>query len=393
MNDSNLSIAVVVRQFSPHGGLELYAHKLIEGLLERGYNITVICQKIESDLNHEKLKVVSWGAETGRAKWQRLRRQEAQATEALVRHGPFDLVHSQHCPVEGADVVTFHNHTVRRLDQVGKWWEAGLNRIKREVVMAYKMRYEQDERLCRKAKCLIFPASVMKEDFYSVYPFLAQEKVPFVLAHPGASMHRQEPRAPQSAEEQRDFCFLFVGRGYRKKGLDILLAACSRLVKEGRRFKLKIAGMSAKKLDEMRLQVLNLNNTVEYLGFQKDMDSVYSAADVIVLPSRVEPFGMAPVQAMQHGIIPIVSRVSGVAEVLSHQQDALLLDDHLSDAELAQHMARIMDDTGLRAKLSMAARLSTGRLSWQQTLDRTLEAFGVALAAKSESEELSRQKR
>lgn len=382
MIGSTLPIATVVREFSPHGGLELYAHKIIEALLDRGLKITVICESNKSDLQHQNLNIVTWGPQAKGPKWQRLETQHKQATQAVLQHGPFELVHSQHCPVSGADVVTFHNHTVERLDHVGIWWESGLNRLKRQTVPAYKLRFQQDEELCRVASCLIFPAEVMRKDYWDVYPFLAQENRPYVLAHPGASLN-QNNKVTKVSNEQ--FSFLFVGRGYRKKGLDVLLQACARLVRDGRQFKLRIAGMSGKPLDEMRMKLLNLSQTVEYLGFQKDMNAVYATADAIILPSRVEPFGMAPIQAMQHGIVPIVSRVCGVAEVLSHQQDALLLNDHLSAAELAQHMARLMDDDGLRMKLSNAAKLSTGRLSWQQTVDRTLEAYGVALASKAKA--------
>ncbi len=84
------------------------------------------------------------------------------------------------------------------------------------------------------------------------------------------------------------------------------------------------------------------------------MPSIKKASSII-LPSRIEPFGMAPIEGMLRGLVPIVSRICGVAEVLKDESDALILEDHLKVQELAALMEKLIDNAELTKKLSTAA--------------------------------------
>ncbi|MBY0545775.1 MAG: glycosyltransferase family 4 protein [Candidatus Obscuribacterales bacterium] len=380
-----IRIAMVMRQFSTAGGLELYAHKLIERLLEQNVHVTVVCEKNESALQSADLAVVQFKVKKGGNKSERLQNLYDAASAALKNAGAFDVVHSQHCPVDGADVVTFHNHTTSRLSIVGLDWERVLNDCKRVLVPAYRLRNHFDELLCRKATCLVFPADVMQKDFYEAFPFLKVQNKPHVIAHPGADLAVETSAVRGIARESTassTFNFLFVGRGFRKKGLDVLLEACKILKSRERDFRLSIAGLNEKFADRLRLGRLGLKESVCYLGFCKNMDEVYGRSQVLVLPSRVEPFGMAPVQAMQRGLVPIVSRVCGVAEVLKSGHDSLLLENHLSAAELANCMERLMDDDILRDRLSRNAVETARAVSWDVTAERTLAAYKLVRSLK-----------
>jgi glycosyltransferase involved in cell wall biosynthesis len=389
---SKLKIAMLVRQFSVHGGLELYAHKVVEGLLSEGVAVTVVCQERASDFQDSNLDFRMIEAPPSHcSKRARLEQLFRSANQALCGLADFDLIHSQHCPTTNADVVTFHNHSTSRLSKAGLWWEGVLNSNKRRFIPAYRLRDRHDELLLRRAYCLIFPAEVMKDDFFSAFSFLeGPPPKPYVVAHPGASMNNAGASVndalvlpPQPEAKDGPFNFLFVGRGFRKKGLDILLTACCILKqKKAPVFRLLIAGLSAKPLDKMRLRLLGLKDCVEYLGFQKDMDAVYARARSIILPSRVEPFGMAPVQAMQRGVVPIVSRVAGVAEVLADSQDSLILNDHLDAGELADLMAKIMNEPELLKKLSQNGLVAAQRVNWQHTVAQTMKAYEIALKLK-----------
>lgn len=382
-------IAMLMRQFSAHGGLELYAHKVVEGLLDSGIAVTVVCQERDSDFSHRQLdfKAIESAPKTKnkRVKLEHLFRSGNETLQELTE---VDLIHSQHCPSAHCDVVTFHNHTTARLSKVGLWWEVLLNEKKRKIIPAYRLREKQDEILCRRAHSLIFPAEVMKEDFFQNFPFLeGPPPKPYVVAYPGASLQSSitelssTSNGLQSAEA---FNFLFVGRGFRKKGLDILLQACAILkARTPKKFTLFIAGLRAKTADILRLKMMGLDGYVQYLGFQKDMELVYQKAQSIILPSRVEPFGMAPIQGMQRGLVPIVSKVSGVAEALQNGQDSILLQDQLSASELAQHMLNLMSDPALFQRLCQNAKLSSAKINWEQTVIQTIKAYEIALTVKN----------
>ncbi len=376
----SLKIAMVLRLFSPSGGLELYALKLIEGLLANGHQITVICQKDESGLSHQALTVHTFEAPPKQmGKGQRLDYYYETASKLLTSLGPFDIVHSQHFPVQGADVVTFHNHTAKRLSQVGYPWERALNEIKLSVTRAYQTRHKYDAILSRTAKMRIFVGAVMKDDFYTC--FSLPQGAPYTVAHPGASL--MESTASQGEGEENDaapFTFLFVGKGFRKKGLDTLLSSCRLLKQRGHNFTLHIAGIRASAAGNLHKDIFQL--PVQYLGFRRDMPDVYSACQAIILPSKIEPFGMAPIQGMQFGLVPIVSRVCGVAEVLSDGKNALILKNHLDKKELADLMERLILDRELYKSLKSQAKTTADRLNWRQTVEATEKAYEQVLQDK-----------
>lgn len=375
-----IHIAFVMRLFSSQGGLELYALKLIEGLLERQYKITVICERDESAMSHPLLTVKTFaGPDKKWPKWRKMEHYYKQASAAVKEAGPFDLVHSQHFPVAKPDVVTFHNHTATRLSKVGYPFERLLNNFKLNLVKAYKLRYSYDRELCLNAGMRIFVAQVMKDDYYNTYELADR---PFAIAPPGASLQVDSPKAPPSELRQEKFTFLFVGKGFSKKGLDTLFNAMALLKKRKLNCRLLIAGLAAKPIFKLRLILGGISDQIEFLGYQKDMAAVYKQAQVQVLPSKMEPFGMAPVQGMQYGLVPIVSQVCGVAEVLQDQEDALILRNHLDAQELADLMARIAEDRVLYEKLSANALVKAAQVNWNKTVAATEAAYEKLLVTK-----------
>jgi len=379
--DRKLNIAMVVRAFATDGGLELYAHRVIEGLLQQGHAVTVFSQSRRSSFDHEQLHFKQIELRSDKiGKLRRMQHDYTAGNRALASEAAgFDVVHSQHYPCSYATVVTFHNHTIRRWSEVGSPSEKIINECKSAVVPAYRLRYQQDEELCKNGKCLVFPSRIMQEDYFATYPFLDAGATPYVVAYPGSSLPATiSATSGDEAVANQPFTFLFIGRGFRRKGLDVVLAAAAQLVHTGRNLRLLVAGMKGKPPDALRLRLLGLTGKVEYLGFRNDMDRVYAMAQAAVLPSRVEPFGMAPLQAMSFGLVPIVSRVSGVSEVLTDESDCLILENHLDASELASHMARLMDDPQLLQRLRGNAASTATKTSWEQTVQQTLDAYAVA---------------
>jgi UDP-glucose:(heptosyl)LPS alpha-1,3-glucosyltransferase len=381
---SRLHIAMVLRQFSSQGGLELYAYKLIEGLLARGHKVTVICQVNDTQLEAENLSIISFAAPTkGLGKAAKSKHYYEVASAKVAQSGPFDIIHSQHFPLAQAQVVTFHNHTAQRLSKLGYPAERLLNDLKLSFVEAYKLRQSYDEELAKNAAMRIFVARVMRDDFYSTYNL--PHEAAFAIAPPGASLVGEANVAliTQAEDKNQPFTFLFVGKGYRKKGLDTLIQAMKNLKEQGVKARLLIAGMNEKIHDKVYRQALGLREEIKYLGYCKNMAEIYAQARALILPSKLEPFGMAPIQAMQYGLPVIVSKVSGVSEVLAHEEDSLILQDHLNSRELASLMKRLIEDPLLYKKLSQEAKNKAQQLSWEKTVDATEEAYFQVLNKRS----------
>jgi len=377
-----MRIAMLVRAFSKNGGLELYTYHLVNGLLDRGHSVVVVCEEDDSGLTHPHLSVQKFAPSApGSRKSARLLHYLEASSAAIKSAGNFDIIHSQHLPSTLANVVTFHNHTASRLAQVGYGWERLLTKGKMALVKAYRLRDRFDRMLCVSAKCLIFPSKICMQDFSNTYSISATNpRAVCQVAYPGATIMSGTAVSAEVARSNDEFNFLFVGKGFRKKGLDVLLQACAILQSRGKRAHLLIAGLKKKPIDSARLALMGLSNRVTYLGFCSDMPAVYARASAIVLPSRIEPFGMAPLQGAAAGLVPIVSRMCGAAEVLHDGVDSLILQNHLDANELAHHMERLINDRDMTSKLAAAAKSCAQTVTWDQTVQSTIAAYDAALS-------------
>jgi glycosyltransferase involved in cell wall biosynthesis len=111
---------------------------------------------------------------------------------------------------------------------------------------------------------------------------------------------------------------LFLGRVTFQKGPDYFLEAAARVVAIEPHVKFVMSG-SGDMLPKMveRAARLGLARHVHFTGFLKggDVERMYAMADIYVMPSVSEPFGISPLEAMALDVPVIVSRQSGVAEV------------------------------------------------------------------------------
>jgi glycosyltransferase involved in cell wall biosynthesis len=378
-----ISVAMVMRIFSAKGGLELYTHKLIEGLLAQDCQVTVFCEEWISTFTHPHLSVIQLETpDKAIKKRERLEYYFREFSRLVQDHGPFDIINSQQVSVENVDVAHFHNPSVERMSRNGKWWESMVNRFKLQVVPSYKERDKYDRLLATKASVLIFPSLASRRDFETTYSLLSvRDSASHMVAYPGVDPLTINAEPFVNRDNCQPINFLFVGKGFRKKGLDVLFSACRILAKSGYAFTLSIVGLRAKPLDQIRLSVFGLSKQVKYLGFQNDMASVYANAQAIAFPSRIDAFGMAPLEAMRYGVVPIVSRVSGVSEILTHGKDGLILEDHLNAKELAGLMASLIKDQAKTAALSQQARLTAAKYRWTDTVGVILNGYATILQA------------
>ncbi len=114
---------------------------------------------------------------------------------------------------------------------------------------------------------------------------------------------------------------LYVGRITIQKGVDHFVRAARKVVDVNPDVMFVICGSG-----DMTNQVielvgqLRLSNNFIFTGalWFEDRDRLFQSADLVVMPSVSEPFGLVPLEALQHGTPSIISKQSGVAEVLSH---------------------------------------------------------------------------
>jgi glycosyltransferase involved in cell wall biosynthesis len=108
-----------------------------------------------------------------------------------------------------------------------------------------------------------------------------------------------------------------------------------------------------------------------------DLPALYSGAACFVFPSLYEGFGLPVLEAMAAGTPVIASRVGAIPEVAG---DAALLVDARRPMELAEAMATVLTDAGLRSRLVSRGRARARQFTWESVAERTLSVYEAAFA-------------
>lgn len=131
---------------------------------------------------------------------------------------------------------------------------------------------------------------------------------------------RQQPTLLELKKQGKKIV-LYHGRISIQKGVDHFVNAARKVVDVDPDVIFVVSGWG-----DMTHQVINqvgalgLSEHVRFAGalWEQDRDRMYQSADLVVMPSVSEPFGLVPLEALQHGTPAIITKQSGVAEVLSH---------------------------------------------------------------------------
>jgi N-acetyl-alpha-D-glucosaminyl L-malate synthase BshA len=92
-----------------------------------------------------------------------------------------------------------------------------------------------------------------------------------------------------------------------------------------------------------------------FLGKQDNVEQILGIADVLLMPSEMESFGLAALEAMACEVPPVASRVGGVPELITHGVDGFLAD--VGDVEtMADHTVRLLQNADLHQQIAQAAR-------------------------------------
>lgn len=157
---------------------------------------------------------------------------------------------------------------------------------------------------------------------------------------------------------------LFLGRVTFQKGPDYFIDAARRVIDIEPRVKFVMSG-SGDMLSSMieRAARLGLSRHIHFTGFLRgdEVERMFAMADVYVMPSVSEPFGISPLEAMALDVPVIVSNQSGVSEILQH---ALKVD--FWDVEgLADKILAILEREPLRRSLSEEGGPEVRRMRWE----------------------------
>jgi glycogen(starch) synthase len=182
-------------------------------------------------------------------------------------------------------------------------------------------------------------------------------------------------RAQFAAPEEK--LVVLIGRLVYEKGFQLALEAMPRVIDRIPETRFLVAGSGTHEA-ELRKQAeqLGLNSHGTFLGWIGDdvLHSLYRIADLTVVPSIYEPFGLVALEAMASGCPCIVADTGGLREVVPHEEAGLRFRARDPDA-LADVAIRVLGDEELGSRLVQEGLEHIRRFDWADVAERTAAVY------------------
>ncbi len=355
-----LNLAVVIKQFAITGGAEHYAVKTTHYLKSRGHSVALYARQIQAGLADG----LTLHRVPDRWRFSSVVNSLAFALDAarMLAGRHYDAVIS-HERGFSQDLAVVHTLSYQN-SLAGLGW---LKRLERRYLSPRAWLHIYLEKCQMRSARLVAVSQSVQEQITAFYG----RQTGIQVVSPGVDLERfaPQPAAARRLEQRRripmdpgELLILFVGTEFRRKGLDDLLPAI------GPGMHLAVVGRG-ERLGRYRRRVrrLGLEGRVHFTGLAVEVAPWYAAADVVVLPSRAEAFGMSVLEAMACGRPVLVRRRAGVSTLIESGSNGLLFED---PAELGPLLSRLSDPV-LRRRLGEAARRTALAHGW--------DAAGTAL--------------
>lgn len=355
-NGRALSVAVDCRlMYYRQAGIANYARRLIQAMAALHVPFLKLCALL--DRRDEDTFWVPQNVAIVRTFTPAHHRFEHLTLPGEIARFSFDVLHSPDfitCQGRFRKVITIHD--LYFLEHPEVMSEEG------------KRYYSRVRQSARMADVIITPSRFTHDDVLRLMPEIPAEKVRVV--YEAADEVREEPTT--ILLEQRPFV-LFVGTLEPRKNLVTLLRALKRLPNEVRLVIVGAEGWGGSQ-PEAVARSLGVLDRVTIAGqvSHAELDALYRAARVLVMPSLSEGFGLPVLEAMARGT-PVVCSNSGALPEIA--DDAALMHEPLDEATLAQHIRALWYDTALHDEYARRGKERAQMFSWEHAARETIEIY------------------
>jgi UDP-glucose:(heptosyl)LPS alpha-1,3-glucosyltransferase len=362
------AVTIVAHEVGTPGGMERQLAELATGLLSRGRQVTVVARECRLE-PHPDLE------------WVRVRGPRRPFSlwypwffilaSVVLRRRARGLVHTTGAIVfSRADVSTVHfchrafqaRGRVRRGVRRSRWYR--LN-----AVVAGEMS-RLAERYCyrpTRTRHLVAVSDGVARELVEFFPSMAGA----VSVIPNgvdtrAFAPNEDVRTRVRAElgiPDSDLVALFVGGEWDRKGLRYAIEAVGQVPA----WRLVVVGPGD--IDHYSDIARNSgsNDQVVFVGRKSDTAPYYAAADAFVMPTAYEAFPLVTLEAAAAGLPLLVSRVSGVEELIVAGENGWFIGRHADD--IAQRLRELAGDRPRRQAMGASARRESARFDWARPVD------------------------
>ncbi|UCD48875.1 MAG: glycosyltransferase family 4 protein [Phycisphaerales bacterium] len=290
----------------------------------------------------------------------------AEAAAKLAQGQPFDLIHAH-------DWMTYPAGMLVQ-QRSGKPLVAHVHSTEfdRSGEHVHQMIYEV-ERAGMHAADRIIAVSCLTRNIITARYGVAGEKVDVVYN----GVEPQDEAIVASCHpriDQEDKIVLFLGRITMQKGPEYFLQAARKVLAcvENVKFVMAGSGDMMHRVIEMAAE-MGIGSKVLFTGFLRgdDVKKAYQMADLYVMPSVSEPFGIVALEALAHGVPVLMSKQSGASEVLRH----VLKVDFWDTDQMANKIVTVLRNPPLRSTLREHGNMEVRRLGWDGAAERCVKIY------------------
>lgn len=385
-----MKIAFITFQYPPfvQGGAGTYAYNLTKELARLGHEIHVITPRVagcskesaEEGLFVHRLNFLNRPFLTALSFWFSLRKDFSSLEQ---RVGGFDIVHDNGLSgfslnssvVLPPRAVTIHHLARTTLEALEVSLLDRVRNIRGEMGISPLI-----EPLCMKrADRIVAVSQFTKKDIMNVYD-IPESRIEVIY-------HGVNPKGYVFPEEAKvkikntlginsQPMILFTGKLALRKGVDILLRALPKVLKEVD-VKLVLAGSGNQQDYRHLAQALGILDKLHFLGRVPDdtLRLLYSSCDLFVLPSRLEGLGIVILEAMAAGKPIVATNVGGIPELIESGQNGVLVECN-NQEELASAIIKVLSDKSLAQAISENNRRKVRRCySWKIAAHKTAKLY------------------
>ena len=375
-----LKLALIRQRYNPYGGAERFVSRALQALSGAGVSISVFARDWEKSPAGELVLCDPFYLGRTWRDWS-----FARAACRAIAARQFDLVQS-HERIACCDIY-------RAGDGVHAQWlensaraSGALARLATRLnpYHAYTLAAERRLFASPRLKAVICNSRMVAGELKRHFG-IAPDKLHVIYNgvdlehfHPRVRAEHREAMRAKLGIGADQAVFLFVGSGFRRKGVPQLLAAFAAL--EDREARLVIVGSDrTERAMRSRAQGLGIAGRVSFAGGQPDVRPWYGMADCLVLPTLYDPFPNTALEAMACGLAPITSTSCGAAELIADGLNGYYC-DALDTAALAERMRQIPAQA---AELGRRARERSLEFSLGAMVSRLIGLYQDLLRARA----------
>lgn len=233
--------------------------------------------------------------------------------------------------------------------------------------------FEIEKAGLREADAIIAVSGFTKNILIEKYG-VPSEKIQVVHNGIDTDEYKRVPSKIQALKQAGNKIVLFVGRITLQKGPDYFIKAAKRVLQYRPDTLFVVSGSGDMERQMIREAAeAGIGDKVIFAGFLRgdDLVGIYQAADLYVMPSISEPFGITPLESLVNGTPVLISKQSGVSEVLTHA----LKTDFWDTEDMADKIISVLDHRVLYESLRENGGREVEKNSWRNAAMKCLEIY------------------